>query len=203
MSLPLVLFLVAVVTPVFFGRARSAPVWLGMQAMCLAWSALAQHGAISSHALAAALELLAVRAWLVPVLVHRMIGRRTEPNVELMPSNLFAWAIAAVMIVLAFEVIGKASADTGAFALAVMASTVVSALFILATNDSPTSQLVAVLFMENAIVLFESLLPEPWPLPVHIALTTIYVLTVVVGTRLVGKPASAKTEDKSELREVL
>lgn len=203
MSLPLILFLVAVVVPVFFGKARSAPVWLGLQAMGLAWSALTQHGEISSHALAAALELLVVRAWLVPVLVHRMIRRRTELNVELMPSNLFAWAIAAVMIVLAFQVIGKASEDTGAFALAVMASTVVSALLILATNDSPTSQLVAVLFMENAIVLFESLLPEPWPLPVHIALTTIYVFTVVVGTRLVGKPASGKTEDQSELREVL
>jgi hydrogenase-4 membrane subunit HyfE len=44
-------------------------------------------------------------------------------------------------------------------------------LLLLASNDSPAAQLVAVLFMENAIALFESLLPEPWPLPVHVALS--------------------------------
>jgi len=61
-------------------------------------------------------------------------------------------------------------------------------LLLLSTNDSPPAQLVAVLFMENALALFESLLPEPWPLPVHGALSVIYLATVGVGTWLVGAP---------------
>ena len=38
------------------------------------------------------------------------------------------------------------------------------------------------------VALFESLLPEPWPLPVHAALAVIYLLTVAVGAWLVGAP---------------
>lgn len=49
----------------------------------------------------------------------------------------------------------------------------------------------SLLTMENAIAVFESLLPEPWPLPVHGALTAVYLLTVGVGGWLVGTPAAA------------
>ncbi len=42
--------------------------------------------------------------------------------------------------------------------------------------------------MENGLALFESLLPEPWPLPVHGALSTIYLLAVVVGGWLIATP---------------
>ena len=42
--------------------------------------------------------------------------------------------------------------------------------------------------MENALALFESLFPEPWPLPVHGALSAIYLLTIIVGTWLIGTP---------------
>jgi hydrogenase-4 component F len=56
----------------------------------------------------------------------------------------------------------------------------------LATNQNRMAQLVALLFMENALALFESLLPEPWPLPVHLSISTVYVLTVWVGSWLVS-----------------
>ncbi len=78
-----------------------------------------------------------------------------------------------------------------ALTLGVVGATVAVALLLLATNDSPPAQLVALLFMENAIALFESLLPEPWPLPVHGALSAIYLLTVGVGGWLIGAPAAA------------
>ena len=94
-----------------------------------------------------------------------------------MPSNLFTWAIAIALIVLAFEfgapAHGRARRPSRS---ASSAATVMVALLLLATNHSPPAQLVAVLFMENALALFESLLPEPWPLPVHVALSAIYLL---------------------------
>jgi hypothetical protein len=42
--------------------------------------------------------------------------------------------------------------------------------------------------MENALGLFETLLPAPWPLPVHAALGLIYLGTVGVGGWLIGTP---------------
>jgi len=44
---------------------------------------------------------------------------------------------------------------------------------------------VALLFMENALALFESLMPQPWPLPVHLAVSGVYVGTVAVGSCLI------------------
>ena len=71
---------------------------------------------------------------------------------------------------------------------------------LLAANDSPPAQLVALLFMENAIALFESLLPEPWPLPVHAALAVIYLLTVAVGAWLVGAPERPVATRSTDVR---
>ncbi|MNT57833.1 hypothetical protein D3C72_1952350 [compost metagenome] len=104
-----------------------------------------------------------------------------------MPSNLFTWAIAISLIVLAFEFGAPAMSDRQAFTLGVVGATVAVALLVLSTNNSPPAQLVAVLFMENALALFESLLPRSWPLPVHVALSVIYLLTVGIGTWLIGR----------------
>lgn len=192
MTAPLVLFLAAVVVPVFFGRIRSAPFWLVVQAVALGWVGMAHHGDGSLHALAALAEVLVVRAAIAPQLLRRAIHRRAEPNGDLMPSNLFAWAIAVALIVLAFEFGAPDMGGEQAVTLGAVAATVAVALLLLASNHLPPAQLVAVLFMENAIALFESLQPEPWPLPVHVALSTIYLLTVAVGGWLIGEPEEAQ-----------
>jgi hypothetical protein len=105
-----------------------------------------------------------------------------------MPSNLFTWAIAITLVVLAFEFAAPAMSDRQALTLGVVGATVTVSLLLLSTNDAPPAQLVAVLFMENGLALFESLLPEPWPLPVHGALSAIYLLTVIVGGWLIATP---------------
>lgn len=192
MTAALLLFLAAAVVPVFFGRIRSAPFWLVVQAVALGWVGMAQHGDGSWHALAALAEVLLVRAVVAPQLLRRAIHRRAEPNGDLMPSNLFAWAIAVALIVLAFEFGAPDLGGQQALTLGAVAATVAVALLLLASNDSPAAQLVAVLFMENAIALFESLQPAPWPLPVHAALSTIYLLTVGVGGWLIGVPEGAE-----------
>lgn len=186
MTAPLLLFLVAAVIPVFFAKTRSAPFWLTLQAVALGWAGVAQHETLSVHAAVALAEVLAVRALIAPQLLRRAIRRRGDPNLDLMPSNLFAWAIAITLIVLAFEFGAPEMGDRQALTLGAVGATVAVALLLLASNDAPPAQLVAVLFMENALALFESLLPEPWPLPVHAALAAIYLLTVGVGGWLIG-----------------
>lgn len=192
MTLPLIAFLIAAVIPVFFSKIRSAPFWLSLQALALGWNvvALSGHpsGGLSGHTLAALAEVLVVRATLAPALLRRAIRARAEPNLDLMPSNLFTWAIAVALIVLAFQFGAPSMGDRQALTLGAVSATVAVALLLLSTNRAPPAQLVAVLFMENALALFESLLPEPWPLPVHGALSLIYLATVGVGGWLIATP---------------
>jgi hydrogenase-4 membrane subunit HyfE len=190
MRLPLIAFLLAAVIPVFFGKIRSAPFWLCLQAIAIGWSGVVHSEGMSLHALVALIDIIAVRALIAPLLLRRAIHLCGDPNLDLMPSNLFTWVVGIALIVLAFDFGGAAMADVQALALGVVGAMVAIALLLLSTNNSPPAQLVAVLFMENAIAVFESLLPEPWPLPVHGALTAVYLLTVGVGTWLVGTPAA-------------
>lgn len=187
MTLPLIAFLVAAIIPVFFGKIRSAPFWLSAQAAALAWN-VAQRGDPSLHTYVALVEVLVMRALVAPRLLRYAIVRRREPHLDLMPSNLFTWAIAIALVVLAFEFAAPAMTDRQALTLGVVGTTVAVALLLLSTNASAVAQLVAVLFMENGLALFESLLPEPWPLPVHGALSGIYLLTVGVGVWLIATP---------------
>ena len=119
MSLPLIAFLVAAIIPIFFGKIRSAPFWLTAQAAALAWN-VAQHGDPSLHTYVALVEVLVVRALIAPRLLARAIRRRGEPNLDLMPSNLFTWAIAIALVVLAFEFAAPAMSDRQALTLGVV-----------------------------------------------------------------------------------
>lgn len=188
MRLPLILILAAALIPVFFGKTRSAPFWLAVQAVALAWNSAAHHEVDSLHAAAALFEVLAVYAVIAPLLLRRAIRQRGGANLDLMPSNLFTWAIGIALVVLAFDFGGAAMEDAPALALGVVGGMVALSLLLLSTNDSPAAQLVAVLFTENAIAVFESLLPEPWAWPVHAALTLVYLFTVGVGCWLIGMP---------------
>lgn len=201
MTLPLVVFLVAAIIPIFFGKIGSVPFWLLVQALALGWNGVAHHGELSLHAVVALLEVLVVRAAIAPLLLRRAIRSRAEPNLDLMPSNLFTWAIAIALIVLAFEFGAPAMTDRQALTLGAIGATVAVALLLLSTNNSPPAQLVAVLFMENALALFESLLAQPWPLPVHGALAAIYLLTVAVGSWLIGAPEPGATTTASMVAE--
>jgi len=199
MTIALILCLTATVIPVFFSRIAATPTWLSLQALTLVWIILAGRDGLSPHGLLAALEALLVRALLVPYLLHRALHKTPQARMSLMPSNLFAWGVAITLIILAFKFGDGARADVRALTLGVAAATVMIAFLILSTNQEPKAQLVAVLFMENALALFESLLPEPWPLPVHLAVSGVYVLTVAVGSWLVGGRANASQEKPSRV----
>lgn len=191
MTLPLILCLVATVIPVFFSRISATPVWLSVQALTLVWITAIGEETMSLHAWISIVEILLIRALLVPYLLYRAIRKTTQARLSVMPSNLFAWAVAITLIILAFKFGDGARADFRALTLGVVAATTMIAFLILATNHEPAAQLVAVLFMENALALFESLMPESWPLPVHMAVSGVYILTVLVGSWLVREHSVA------------
>ena len=184
-TLALIACMVATVIPVFFGKLNTTPTWLSLQALVLGWITFNKHHDLDVHALAVVLEILIFRAWLVPRLLRRALAGLREANHDVMPSNLFTWGVAVVLIIVAFQFGGSTHADARSLTLGVIAATVTIAFLVLATNREPVAQLVALLFMENSLALFESLMPEPWPLPVHLAAGAVYVGTVAVGAWLV------------------
>ena len=155
MTLPLILCLVATVIPVFFSRLSSAPAWLSLQGLALAWVALTGHEVVSTHATMVALELLLVRSVLVPYLLRGALRQSVRARMSLMPSNLFTWGIAITLIAFAFKFGDGASSDVRALALGTVAAMAMIALLILSTNIEPGAQLVALLFISNTpFVLF-------------------------------------------------
>jgi hydrogenase-4 membrane subunit HyfE len=202
MTLALILCLIATVIPVFFGKIGSAPTWLSLQALALGWISLTRHHELSTHAMAAGLEVLLIRAWLVPHLLRRALREQRAAQLDLMPSNLFAWGVAITLIILAFKFGDGARADVRAMTLGVMAATVMIAFLVLATNHEPAAQLVALLLMENALALFETPMPEPWPLPVHLAVSSVYVATVAVGSWLVRGQSTNQLPPTQPLEEI-
>ena len=197
MTLPLICCMIATVIPVFFSKISSAPTWLSLQALALGWITITHFETFSLHAWLVGLEVLLVRAMLVPHLLRRALGRDPDARISLMPTNLFAWIIAVMLIILAFKFGDGARADARAMTLGVVAATVVSAFLILATNHEPKAQLVALLFMENALALFETLMPEHWPLTVHLGMSTVYILTALVGCWLVGSDSTVDAEPRN------
>jgi hypothetical protein len=180
----LVLFMIAVIVPLFFASPRTAPMWLSIQALALAWSSAAHHGLHSVHAVVAVIELLLIRGLVAPWLLSGASTRDDESIGHLIPSNLFAWILGISVAILAFEFAGRA-APGDALLLGGVCATMVLALLLLSLNSAAQAQLFALLLMENAAALFESGLPELWSPWVHSVLTLIYVLTVWVGVRLV------------------
>lgn len=197
MNLALVFLLILCVTPLFFGRTRQLPGWLMLQGLALAWYSLTDQAEPTLHDIFTALEILLLRAVIAPWMISQMLVRRQEPDLELMPSNLFTWGIAIGLIALSFEFAQAVASDGDVLILGVVAAAVAMALLLLSTNDTPPTQLVALLYLETALALFETLLPEAWPLPAHIAVSSVYVLTVAIGCWLLSHANTVTTLGKS------
>lgn len=176
---------VTIVIPVFFGKLRVVPTWLSLQALALGWLSLNQSTG-GLHALTAGLEILLLRAWLVPHILRKTLAQQTHSaQMDVMPSNLITWGVAVALLIVAFQFGDGARADLRALTMGVIAATVTLVFLVLATNREPLAQLMALLYLENAIVLFEHVLPHPWPLPVHLVLSGVYVGSAAVGAWLI------------------
>ena len=66
MLLPLIIFLLCAVLPVFFGRLRATPFWISVQALALAWALSSRHPEASLHSLVGVAEVLLVRGAMAP-----------------------------------------------------------------------------------------------------------------------------------------
>lgn len=191
-TIALTAFFLSAVTPVFFAKLRVIPIWLSLQALALGWFVLAQENDL--HAVTAGLEIVLLRGALVPwMLRHHLARHASVADIDTMPSNLFAWGIAVALLIVAFRFGDGASTDLRALSLGTVACVLTMAYLILATNREPLAQLVALLFMENTVMLFETLLPHPWPLPVHGLLALLYAGFTAIGLWLMQDATDTST----------
>jgi len=194
-----IFFMCLTVVPTFFGRLGSIPAWLAVQGLVLGSIGLI-HGTLELHTILVAFEAVLVRGLLVPWLLRRIVRRSDAQHQELLPSNLFTWGVGIALIALAAQFGAIEGGSSHALVVGAVGIAVLLGLLMLATTQSRHVQFVALLFVENAIALYETQLPEPWPLPIHVGLSVVYLMTVVLAAWLVGTAPASNAMDTSRAK---
>jgi hypothetical protein len=182
MRLPLMLFLLAAVVPVFFGKVRAAPFVAGRAGLALAWI-----GADAARRRLACMPLAAMHRGAGRAgadgarLLRRAIRQRSEPNLDLMPSNLFTWAIGIALWCWPSTSAAPAMSDVPALTLGVVAAWWPCPCCCWPPTTRRRRSWWRCCSWKTPSACSSRCCPTPWPLPVHGALSAIYLLTVGVG----------------------
>ncbi|MCC6994186.1 MAG: hypothetical protein IT370_06110 [Deltaproteobacteria bacterium] len=178
----LISFLLVLILPLLMATWRASLLGLALQGVLMG-SMVLEHGSAASVSTGFLLaDLFFVRGLLVPWIFWRILGRQTTTaRNDVIPANLASWLMVGVLVVIGFR-FGRAMSVNhphSTIGVAVAASGVLLGFFVLATQNSPFSQIVGALRLENAIALFELLPPEHHPpLLIQIGLTLLFPLTL-------------------------
>jgi hydrogenase-4 membrane subunit HyfE len=210
MTFPLALFLIVILFPLFASTWRSSLLGLALQGVLLAWMASRGLKPESASGVLLLADLLLLRGILAPSVIYAVLKRQNAPRRnDVIPANLLFWTMAGALVLMSFRFAkleafsaGTVSNPEGASAhLAVSTAALLLGLLVLATRNTPFSQAIGVLRMENAIALFELGAPHHMPIPVQLGLSLVYALTVLMFSlflrRLAPEQPVASTEGAS------
>ncbi|MFO0722578.1 MAG: hypothetical protein U1E65_02265 [Myxococcota bacterium] len=199
MSLPLAIFILALATPLFFGKRGAW--WLVLQAAALVWLELFTPAALDGTKVALVIDTVVLRGLIAPVMIHRAQNNDRDRQNHLYPSNLFVWTIAVLLFALGFIFAAAITQDPSTqLTFGAMISSILLAVLLLATNEARSTQLLAILFIENALALFELRLPEQGAL-LHLAGSLIYLGTIALFVRFMAEDPGREASEAP--REVL
>lgn len=209
------LYALVLALPLFFGSWRLALLGIGVQpALVCAIVATGagpgqgplpgdgSHGWVALAALG--LDLLLVRALLGPWLLWRAISRgshpRGAPEFELFPGDLLHIVLAAALVVASVKFAWRLyPTDLIAAAhMACAAAEVLLGFFIVTQQRSVLGQALGMLTIENGAVLLEALPGHHWELPVHAALTAVFLGLVLTVGRFLRRAGDADPEPELE-----
>ena len=184
MMVLLVAMLFAVMVPLFARTWRTMFRALGLQGLLLA---IIAYSSLGSHADDVAVwvliaDLALLRGIFAPVFLHRMVKDRTRsPELELVPSNLVFWGIAVVIVATALWFGAKIPpVDTlPSLHLGVALTMVLLGLYVLSLQTRPLGQVIGALIIENGVVLLELLLNHHVALPVELALSGVFLGSIL------------------------
>ncbi len=199
----LVAILVAIVAPLFARTWRVMFRMLGLQGILLAaiaYQNLGIHGDdLAIWVLLADLVLL--RGLFVPFFLHRMVrGRTRSAELELVPSNLVFWGLAVFIIIAALWFGFKIPpVDTlPSLHLGVALTAVLIGLYVLAIQTRPIGQVIAAVTIENGVVLLELLLKHHVALPVELALTAVFLMSIIAFGVLLRQLETTEAEETAK-----
>lgn len=199
----LIAFLLVVMAPLFIAAWRTSLMGLALQGLLMAWMVVERGWTWDVPSVVLFVDLAFVRGLFVPRYLYGILKRRNTPRRnDVISANLLSWTLAGVIVLLSFR-FGNAMAGEdvqGATHLAVAASGVLLGFLVLASRESPFSQIIGALRIENGIALFELASEHHQPLPVHLGVAAIYILTVFMfGAFLLRlDPAASVTPAKEE-----
>jgi len=184
MMVLLVAMLFAVMVPLFARTWRTMFIALGLQGLLMAIIALSTLGSHSDDVAIWVLiaDLALLRGIFAPVFLHRMVqGRARSPELELVPSNLVFWGIAVVIVVTALWFGAKIPPvdPLPSLHLGVALTMVLLGLYVLTLQTRPLGQVIGALIIENGVVCLELLLTHHVALPVELALTGVFIGSVL------------------------
>lgn len=154
----LLAFMIVALVPLFVATWRTSLLGLSLQGSLIAWLALRHGATLSLDSALTAVDAVGLRAVGGPVLLYAtMRGLRAPPRNNVIAPNLFSWAVAIGLVVVAFR-----SADVlvplegeQQMLVAVSSAAFVLGMFVLSTARGTFSQIIGLLRIENAIALFE------------------------------------------------
>lgn len=181
MSGILVAFEIAVLVPLFVAKWRTSVLGLFVQGALMSWMVLERDPHLSIDTVASLVDLLLVRTLAAPAAIYLVLRARGAPRRnDVIAPNLFSWALALALVVVAFRSTDVLVPEEGDLQLevAVAASAFVLGLFILATSNGIVSQVIGLARMENAIALFELGGGARAPLGIRIGETVLLVAAI-------------------------
>ncbi len=180
----LIAMLIAIIGPLFARTWRVMFRMLGLQGLLLAviaYQNLGRH--IDDIAVWVTLfDLALLRGVFVPAFLNRMVvDRPRSPELELVPNNLVFWGIGIVIIIAALW-LGATIPPVDSVAsmqLGVALTAVLLGLYALSLQVRPIGQIIAAVTIENGVVLLELLLKHHVSLPVELALSAVFLASII------------------------
>jgi hydrogenase-4 component E len=155
----LIAFIITLLVPLFIGTWRTSLLGLAIQGVIMGSMAMRLHHGQTSLAMGVSMvDLVVLRTIGLPLALYLVLRARGAPGRnDVIAPNLFSWAMAFALVVLAFrtaDVLVPVEGDDQLL-VAVASSGTLLGLFVLATARGVLSQIIGLARIENAIALFE------------------------------------------------
>ena len=196
MSYLFVILLLVMIGPLLVGDWRASLFGLALQGILLAAIAWRTTHSLAPSECIVLVDFVLIRGIGAPLMLGRvMAARKIARRSDIIPVNLLSWALAAGLILASFRVANQLVPhdEVARTRVAVAGAGVLLAMLILATQNSIFSQIVGAIRLENAIALLESGSTHPPSLVVQVALTGVFVLTIVAFTVFLRRMDLAET----------
>jgi hydrogenase-4 membrane subunit HyfE len=157
---PLLISLLGIILlPLFIGSWRGSLLGLAAQGALMAlvrWHL--EPGLRSAADWLALIDLAVLRGALAPLLLSRVFrARAARARNDVLPPDLFSWALAIAIVLVSFSFAGTLVEPRGEqqTLVAVASASLMLGFLVLSTVSDPLSQVLGALRIENAIALFE------------------------------------------------